>query len=155
FNTVAPNDWFRRLNGSFAHLWHPDIVVLDSRLTEVRRFIGYLTPRDFIAQLTIGAGLAALYHMEAPRALALFERVVDEYSASGAAAEALYWAGVAAYRAGGGIEALTSRWEAIHARYPTSEWSIRADCLDLNIPESGFLDTDLSTVRFTQPSTAC
>lgn len=128
--------------------------MLDSRLAEVRRFVGYLTPNDFTAQLTIGAGLAELYHKRATRALTLFERVVEEHAASGAAPEALYWAGVAAYRAGGGMDALTPRWEAIHASYPSSEWSIRADCLDLEIPEAGFLETDVSTVRFTQPSAA-
>src|SRR5262245_59200945 len=38
YDTTAPNAWFKRLNGPYGHHWHPNIVVLDHHLIELRRF---------------------------------------------------------------------------------------------------------------------
>jgi hypothetical protein len=138
YDTKRPNEWFRRLNGPFAHHWHPNVVVLDHRLAEVRRFIGYLPPDDFVAQLEVGRALVALYHQRPREALEVLEGVTGRLAHTHAAPEAQYWAGVAAYRAGGGLAALTPLWERIGERWPDSEWATRADCLDVRIPPGGF-----------------
>ena len=142
YNTKEPNESFKRLNGSFGHVWHPDLIVATEHLHEVRRVIGYLPPSDFMAQLLVGLGLGHLHATRYVDALATFDRVVDEHADAGAAPEAMYWSGVAAYRAGGGLDALTARWRAIPDRYPTSEWVRRADCLDVVIPDGGFTFDD-------------
>jgi thiol-disulfide isomerase/thioredoxin len=147
FNTTTPNAWFKRLKGSFGHLWHPNIAILDDRLTEARRFIGFLPPDDFIAQLEVGRGLVELYHARAQIALDIFNRVTEQGEHTHVAPEALYWAGVAAYRAGGGLEALTTIWSRIEERYPLSEWAMRADCLDVCIPPAGFSMADPQSVQ--------
>jgi len=151
YNTKAPNAWFKRLNPSFAHVWHPSIAVLDERLTEARRFIGFLYPTDFVAQLEVGLGLVHLYHGRPQLALEAFERAAGGSLDAGVAPEALYWAGVAAYRTGGGLAALTPRWEAIRTRYPGSDWAMRADCLDVEIAPGGFSMADPESVRLAQP----
>jgi Protein of unknown function, DUF255 len=146
YNTTMPTVWGKRLMASVAHVWHPDLIVLDYRLTQLRRIVGYLPPSDFIAQLQVAAGLMDLFHGLAADAYNSFDRAVRDHPESGAAPEAMYWAGVAAYRVGGGVSALTARWESLAARYPSSEWTRRADCLDVVIPPQGFSMTDPSAI---------
>ena len=154
YNTKAPNEWFKRLKGSFGHHWHPNIAVMDDRLTEARRFIGYLPPEDFIAQIEVGRALVALYRQQATNALQILVDVTQRYPNTHVAAEALYWAGVAAYRTGGGLPALTEYWVQIARRHPTSEWAVRADCLDVRIPSAGFSMSDPSSVELIAPQPA-
>ncbi|HJU89485.1 MAG TPA: DUF255 domain-containing protein [Gemmatimonadaceae bacterium] len=155
YDTKAPNEWFRKLNGSVGHVWHPDLVVLDDRLTEAKRVIGYLPPRDLIAHLSLGIGLVHLHRTRYDQALETFEEVSDRYGDTTAAAEALYWEGVAALRAGGGLAALSIRWEALRAAHPSSQWALAADCLDVSIPDGGFDSHDLGSVRLGDSLACC
>ena len=154
FNTTRPNEWFKRLNGSFGHFWHPNIVVLDHLLIELRRSIGYLPPAAFIAELELGRGIHALYHKRAPQALEILSRAADEQHSSHVAAEALYWAGVAAYRVSGGLPELAHYWERIAGRYPDSDWANRADCLDIEFDPSGFDENDEASITLIPPAGA-
>lgn len=153
YNTTMPTVWGKRLMASVAHVWHPDLIVLDYRLTELRRIVGYLPPSDFIAQLQVAAGLMDLFHGLAADAYNSFDRVMRDHPESGAAPEAMYWAGVAAYRVGGGLSALAARWESLRARYPSSEWARRADCLDVTIPPEGLSMADPSAIGACPSST--
>ena len=152
YNTTGPNEFFRKLNGSFAHVWHPDIVVLDATLHEVRRSIGYLPPMELMAQALIGAGLERLYRLKPRVALVLLSRAIDECAGSSQVPEALYWAGVAAYRAEGALAGLLPFWTALISRFPGSDWARRADCLDVEIREGGFTMSDPASVRLIRPS---
>jgi hypothetical protein len=147
YNTKQPDEHFRRLNIAFAHLWHPDLVVFDHHLKETRRVIGYLPPAELIAQLSIGAALVHLFHRRPAPALALVEAVAHGSGSGDVAAEAFYWAGVAAYRVSGDLSDLAQRWDALRRRHPTSSWALRADCLDVEIPDEGFDDSDPSSVK--------
>ncbi|HVE78610.1 MAG TPA: thioredoxin fold domain-containing protein [Gemmatimonadaceae bacterium] len=151
YDTKAPNEWFRRLNGSFAHLWHPGIVVLDARLSEARRFVGFLPPEEFMAQLQVGAGLVHLYHGRPEQALERFELVTTTLPRTAVVPEAMYWAGVAQYRRGGGLDALRLVWERLAAEHPESDWANRADCLDVVIPPEGFSMADPGSVQLLSP----
>lgn len=145
YSTKAANSHFKRLNGSFAHMWHPDLVVMDHRMAEVRRVIGYLPPPLFRAELTLALGLVQLYHGNHAQALATFTEVADGL-AQEPGPEARYWAGVAAARAGGGLPALAVEWQRLRQSHPASTWAARADCLDVAIPEEGFRFGDRSSV---------
>ena len=147
YNTKAPNPWFKRLNGSYGHHWHPNVVVMDHRLTEARRFIGYLSADEFVAQLEVGRALMALRHGQAVESLAVLQGVLARSPGTFVAPEAMYWAGVAAYRAGGGLAALTPIWADLAVRYPASEWVLRADCLDVRIAAGGFSPDDPHSVQ--------
>ncbi len=155
YDTKKPDEWFRRLNGRFAHLWHPDLVVLDANLTEVRRIIGYFPPRELIAHLSIGYALVELYRNRAAKALEILEGADAGAEGTTAAPEILYWAGVAALRAGGGLAALAPRWERLRATHPSSQWAVAADCLDVDIPEGGFDGSDPSSVRVRDGEMCC
>jgi thiol-disulfide isomerase/thioredoxin len=146
YNTKQPNEWFKRLNGSFGHFWHPNIVVLDYHLTELRRSIGYLPPAAFMAELEVGRALHELYHRRAPKALEILSRVAGEKQSTRVAAEALYWAGVAAYRVSGDLSDLAQQWKRIPVRYPHSDWVERADCLDIEFAPSGFDEKNADSI---------
>ena len=147
YNTKHPDEHFRRLNIAFAHLWHPDLVVFDHYLKETRRVIGYLPSAELMAQLSIGTALVHLFHRRPEPALALAEAVTHGSGSPDVAAEAFYWAGVAAYRVSGDLADLAQRWDALRRRYPGSSWALRADCLDVEIPDGGFDDSDPASVR--------
>jgi hypothetical protein len=120
-----------RLNGSNALLWTPTLVVLDPGLSEVRRLVGYLPPRELDAELTIGLALVALRRRELDYAIGLLGSVADRVPPPSGAAEALYWAGVAAYyRDGRSIASLAEWWREIGARHPRSAWRERAAVLE-------------------------
>lgn len=152
YNTTEPNVWFRRLNGSFAHHWHPNVAILDARLREAHRFIGYLGAEDFIARLQVGIGLFHLYHVRAAQALSLLRSAAENRSLA-AAPEARYWAGVAAYRAGGGLDALSAEWQQLAREFPTDDWTRRADCLDVDFAEAGFSMTQPDSAWLTANAT--
>lgn len=146
YDTTRPNEWFRRLNGAYGHFWHPNIVVLDHHLIEARRFIGYLPPEEYLPQVEVGRALVALYHRRAAEALELLDATVARWPGAHVAAEALYWAGVAAYRAKGGLPVLAGRWVELARRFPGSVWALRADCLDASFGEAGFDPDDPRSV---------
>ena len=146
YNTSKPDEHFRRLNGAFAHLWHPDLIVFDHHLKEARRVIGYLPPAELVAQLSIGLGLVHLYQRRPEAAQTVLEQVDGEAVSDDAAAEALYWAGIAAYRASKKFDDLEQRWNSILRCYPATTWALRADCLDVEFPDGGFDDADPGSV---------
>jgi thiol-disulfide isomerase/thioredoxin len=147
YNTTAPNPWFKRLTGSVAHMWHPHLLILDERLVESRRVVGYQPPLQLIAHLKLGIGLLHLYHRRYQDALDVFHDVTLTHVAAGILAEALYWKGVAAYRVDGGLPALRAIWGQLQAEHGRSDWAQRADCLDLSIPEQGFSTDDPDSVQ--------
>jgi thiol-disulfide isomerase/thioredoxin len=127
YDTKAPEEHLRSLTGTTALLWTPTLVVLDPRGTEVRRLVGYVPPEELTAELELALGLVDLLHARAESALARLEEVGEGDSA--AAPEALYWAGVAAWRTGGGLGALLPWWDRLQDRFPESPWWARADCV--------------------------
>jgi len=146
YNTTKPNDWYRRLNGHVAHVWHPHFVVSDARLSEGRRFSGYLTPEPFVAQLQLGLGILHMYHRRFADALAAFQSAGADTLPTNTIAESLYWQGVASYRLHG-REALASLWQRLGRDYGSTDWAQRGDCLDVEFPDTGFDPSDPGTVR--------
>lgn len=147
YDTTRVNDYYKDLNPSTVHVWHPHITVMDDRLRQGRRFTGYFEPTAFIAQITLGAGMLHLYHRRFAEAEIAFGNVASSSVPDSVVAEALYWRGVAEYRGKGGFAALTRTWEEITTRFPGSDWAMRADCLDVSIPEAGFDPLDPSSVE--------
>ncbi|MEO7456466.1 MAG: hypothetical protein ABIY52_09405 [Gemmatimonadaceae bacterium] len=150
YNIKQPDEWFRKLTGSVAHLWTPDIIVLTDRPRQLRRSCGYLPPTRFAAQLRLGLGMWNLYRGDAEQALKHFGLVATLDDAGDAAPEALYMTGIASYR-DGGLAALRKAWGALAERYPDSDWGRRADSLDVVIPDAGFMPDDISTIHLLSP----
>ena len=147
FNTSHTPERFRALNGRTLHMWHPHLLVTDSGLREARRIVGRLSPASFIAHMRIALGVIALSRREYPMARDHFMEAAELPAPTDVTAEALYWLGVAEYRVNGSLAALESVWTDLSRRFPDSDWTERADCLDVEIPDEGFDAGDLSTIK--------
>jgi thiol-disulfide isomerase/thioredoxin len=130
FNVKEPRAEFRDLLRMTKPLFTPLLLMLDSTGTELRRTTGYLPVPELEADLRLVLGLADLLHARYESAYVRLREVADRLRETHAAAEALYWSGVAAYRRNGrGLEGLTPEWAELQSRYPGSTWAQRASCL--------------------------
>jgi hypothetical protein len=102
--------------------WTPAILVLDPDGVERHRIEGFLPPKEFAAQLLLGLGHAARLAQDWKGAERRFEEVLEKYSDTEAAPEALYWRGVVRYKAGD-AGALTATGEEFTRRYAASNWA--------------------------------
>jgi hypothetical protein len=120
-----PEDW-KRLGARYGVQWTPTILIVDGDGEERYRIEGFLPVEEFLSQLALGRAHAAFRRQEYTEAEPLFRRVVDQYSQSEAAPEALYWAGVSKYRASDDAGALKATAEAFSRQYADSLWAKKA-----------------------------
>ena len=106
--------------------WTPTLMVLDPDGTVRYKFEGYLPAEDFLARLELGLAHAAFARKEWAEAEQGFRRIVDDHPKSEAAPEALYWAGVAKYKATGDGAALAETARLFSQKYPQSPWATKA-----------------------------
>jgi TolA-binding protein len=106
--------------------WTPTIIVLDADGEEHHRFVGYLPPEDFIAQLLLGKGKAAFNLDKFEQAMQRFQEVLVRYPKADAAPEAQYYLGVTKYKASHDPKELKLGGEALRRDYPNSEWAKKA-----------------------------
>jgi len=111
--------------------WTPTIIILDLNGNEHHRFIGFLPPEDFAAQLILGKGKTEfdLDHFE--EAMQCLREVLVRYSKADAAPEAQYYLGVAKYKASHDPKELKLGLEVLQRDYPNSEWTKKAQVYSL------------------------
>ena len=110
----------------FGAQWTPTLEILDPDGTERYRFEGYLPPEDFLAQLELGLAKSAFAREQWGDAERKFRAIVRQFPKSEAAAESLYWAGVAKYKATGDGSALADTAAAFKEKYRESAWAKKA-----------------------------
>jgi thioredoxin family protein len=119
-------DEFKRLGATYNTQWTPTVLVIDSTGEERHRVEGFLPANDFLAQLALGLGHSAFARSDFTEAERWFREVVDQYPDTDAAPEALYWAGVARYKATGDAAALRDTAEQFRQRYQGTSWAKKA-----------------------------
>jgi tetratricopeptide (TPR) repeat protein len=119
-------DEFKRLGEKYNAQWTPTVLVIDSKGEERHRIEGFLPARDFLAQLALGLGHSAFARGDFAEAERWFREVVERYPDSDAAPEALYWAGVARYKATGDAAALRETAQQFQQRYQRTSWATKA-----------------------------
>ena len=110
----------------FGAQWTPTIIMLDSGGTERHRIEGFLPTDDFLAQLKIGLAHSLFGEKKFAEAEKAFRGVAEATPESDAAAEALYWSGVAKYKATNDASALQATAAAFKSRYTNSPWAKKA-----------------------------
>jgi len=110
----------------FGAQWTPTVIIADPHGTERYRFEGFLPADEFLPQIQFGLAKAAFAAGDFARAESLFRTVVDEHPQADIAPEALYWAGVAKYKASGDAAALAATASAFQSRYTDSVWAKKA-----------------------------
>jgi len=111
----------------FAISWTPTILVLDADGREHYRGVGFYTPDDLIATLLTAKGRWALDTDQLADARAIFEEVISCYTASNAAAEAIFFLGAAKYKMTHDPKPLRETYEELKAKFPQSIWAKQAD----------------------------
>ena len=130
-DTAQPGADGRALRIAYRLLWEPGLVFLDPRGNELRRFVGYRSPADFIAELSFVKALTDFLYRRYERAVEGFGQAAELSPEAAVAPEALYWKGIAVYRlTRRNLTALKQVWGELRHRYPNSTWSSSADVLD-------------------------
>jgi len=106
--------------------WTPTILLLDHDGVEHHRIEGFLPVDDFLAQLMLGRARIAFDAQQWAEAERRFHEIADTLPETDAAAEALYWAGVAPYKATGDPASLKATGRAFKGRYQNSPWAKKA-----------------------------
>jgi TolA-binding protein len=119
-------DEYKRLGSKYNAQWTPTILILDAEGNERHRIEGFLPADDFLTQLELGAAHAAFARHDFADAEQRLRAIVERYPDSESAAEALYWAGVARYKATGDAKALKDTAHAFGQRYSRSTWAKKA-----------------------------
>ncbi len=119
-------DEFKRLGARYNARWTPTLLMIDAQGEERHRIEGFLPANDFLAQLLLGFGHAALARGDFSEAERWFREVVENYPATDAAPEALYWKGVARYKATGDPAALADTAAQFRQRYQDASWAKKA-----------------------------
>jgi TolA-binding protein len=110
----------------FGVQWTPTMIVADSDGTERYRFEGYLPADEFMAQLELGLAKVAFTKSDFGKAEQIYREIVNRFSNSAAAPEALYWAGVSKYKGTNDAAALKDTAAAFRSRYSDSQWAKKA-----------------------------
>jgi tetratricopeptide (TPR) repeat protein len=111
--------------------WTPTIIILEADGDEHHRFIGFLQPEDFIAQMTLGKGKLAFNLDNFDQAIQCFQEILVGYPKTDAAPEAQYYLGVSKYKASHDPKELKLGLEALQRNYPQSEWTKKAQVYSL------------------------
>jgi len=120
-----PADW-KRFGERYGVQWTPTILIVDSSGTERHRIEGFLPAEDLLAQLALGLARSAFARQQFAEAERRYREVVERFPRSDVAPEALYWAGVAHYKATNDATALAQTAEAFVNRYQDSAWAKKA-----------------------------
>jgi hypothetical protein len=117
---------FKRYGERYGAQWTPAILLLDSDGVERHRIEGFLPADDFLAQLMLGHAHIAFQEHQWTEAERRFREIVKELPHTDAAPEALYWAGVAPYKASGDAGSLKETARAFSKQYQGSTWAKKA-----------------------------
>jgi hypothetical protein len=128
---LARHPDFKEACGNGRVLWAPTFVIADPRGREVRRWVGWLPPRDFVAELAFCRALAGLNNGGFAEALADFTAIVERDAGTAIHPEALYWQGVAGFLAGGkDWRALGRSWRRLTGEYPGQRFGTHASVIE-------------------------
>ena len=119
-------DAFKKYGEQYNAHWTPTVLELDPNGEEFYRLEGFLPLDDFLAQLMIGRAHMDFKQEKWTAAEKRFREIVDNFSQTDAAPEALYWAGVSHYRATKDAGALKETAKAFTQRYKESSWAKKA-----------------------------
>lgn len=114
---------FKKYSELYSAPWTPTVLELDSDGVERHRIEGFLPSDDFLAQLMLGSAKIAFAREKWDDAEKRFREIVDKFPNTDAAPEALYWAGVAQYKATHNADSLKQTAVAFKQRYRDTSWA--------------------------------
>ena len=119
-------DEYKRLGERYNVQWTPTILVVDPEGEERHRIEGFLPVDDFLSQIALGLAKSAFHRQDYAEAERRYREILDNFPATDAAPEALYWAGVSKYKGSGDASALGATTAAFRDRYQDTTWAKKA-----------------------------
>lgn len=107
--------------------WTPTILVLDADGKEHYRTVGYVPPEEFMPLFMVGKARWYLDTEQYAEARATLEEMMTRCPHPRAAAEAIYFLGVAKYKMEHDPKPLRAAYDELKSKYPDSEWVRRAE----------------------------
>ena len=120
-----PEEW-KRCGERYGVQWTPTVLIVDATGAERHRIEGFLPAEDFLPQLALGLAKSAFAREQYQEAERRYREIVERFPRSDVAPEALYWAGVARYKATHDAGALGQTAEAFTRQFQDSAWAKRA-----------------------------
>jgi hypothetical protein len=112
-------------------LWGPTFIISDARGSEVRHWVGWLPPRDYVAELAFCRAQAEYNRGKFAEALAAFDAIVENETDTAIHPEALYWQGIAGFMAGpSDWDALRRSWTRLAESYPNHRFGTHASVIE-------------------------
>ena len=112
-------------------IWTPTVSVLSAEGKELERWVGYLPPEEFLPRAKFAWARAAMLSGDFVAAIEAFGDINARHEKSFVAAEALYWLGVARWKASRSFDELSGEWKRLVELYPQSEAALKASCLSV------------------------
>jgi TolA-binding protein len=112
-------------------IWTPTVSVLNAKGEELDRWVGYLPPEEFLPRAKFARARAAMLAGDFGEAIETFGDIIALHGRSFIAAEALYWLGVAKWKASRSFDELSGEWKKLFELYPRSEAALKASCLSV------------------------
>lgn len=127
-DTTALTSPQRALIRAYRVLWTPDLLFVDHMGAEITRRMGYHPPAEFASLLHVVAGQQAMVNRSHAAAFDHFAAAASVNDAIHTRPEALFWAGIAAYKdAGTGDRAILRRhWRVLQSDFADTPWWERA-----------------------------
>lgn len=110
-------------------IWTPTVTICDAQGLEHFRWIGYLPPEEFLPKMKFALAWLALLKQDYGKAAVILKEIASSHKDSLTAPEALYWLGVAKWKASRDFADLSRVWTSLMKTYPNSEAAIKASCL--------------------------
>jgi hypothetical protein len=103
--------------------WTPTLVFLDAQAAEHHRFVGYLPPDEFGAQVHIARGREAFGRENYQTALDAYQTIAERFPQTDSAPEALYWTGVCRFKLSNDEARILDACRELVRRYPKHLWA--------------------------------
>jgi TolA-binding protein len=117
----------RALCKKMGAVWTPIFAFVDGDGVEHHRFIGFLPPDEFKAQIHLARAREAFAKGDYARSRAVYQGIVDRFANTDAAPESLYWTGVCDFKLTKDMQSLLDRCKEVPKRYPAHIWARKLD----------------------------
>lgn len=122
---------FKVASGASKVIWAPTMIFEDQKGRELRRYVGWLKPSAFIAELDFVAATASFQNVQFQQANERFQRILETHADEDIVAETLYWHGIAAFLASNkDSAALAASWERLVREHPKTRWAMHASVIE-------------------------
>ena len=102
--------------------WTPTFIFFDGDGVEHHRFIGYLPPREFSAQVRLAAAKAAFNRGAWEDSARRYAEIAEQFAETDAAPESVYWIGVCDFKRTKNVERIYEQCRETAKRYPNHIW---------------------------------